>query len=110
MTPAARILAEEILPAVAKVAKEAITGGLVKRGQRYNGAGSLTLRRPNQRVLPLRKQYEPLDVQPHGQMPFAAFARRRRLPYARLRLPRPGPARTGLKARAHARRRPNNSG
>ena len=38
MTPAARILAEEILPAVAKVAKEAITGGLVKRGQRYNGA------------------------------------------------------------------------
>jgi hypothetical protein len=34
MTPAARILAEEILPAVAKVAKEAITGGLVKRGQR----------------------------------------------------------------------------
>jgi hypothetical protein len=38
MTTAARILAEEILPAVAKVAKEAITGGLVKRGQRYNGA------------------------------------------------------------------------
>jgi hypothetical protein len=38
MTPAARILAEEILPAVAKVAKKAITGGLVKRGQRYNGA------------------------------------------------------------------------
>jgi hypothetical protein len=38
MTPVARILAEEILPAVAKVAKETITGGLVKRGQRYNGA------------------------------------------------------------------------
>ena len=38
MTPAARILAEEILPAVANVAKESITGGLVKRGQRYNGA------------------------------------------------------------------------
>ncbi len=38
MTQAARILAEEILPAVAKVAKEAITANLVQRGQRYNGA------------------------------------------------------------------------
>ena len=37
MTPAARILAEEILPAVAKEAKEDITGGLMKRGQQYNG-------------------------------------------------------------------------
>jgi hypothetical protein len=38
MTTAARILAEEILPAVAKVAREEITGGLMKRGQRYKGA------------------------------------------------------------------------